>query len=107
MSGEDGLTANNKATEQNRTADLLITNQLLYQLSYGGLMISATAETATSIVDKYTPPKQIIKDFSSDFPHLNLPEPPRPSPVTFYMAPLVPNQTPPTGHPRLHRGSPA
>ncbi len=25
-----------KATERDRTADLLITNQLLYQLSYGG-----------------------------------------------------------------------
>ncbi len=25
-----------KATERSRTADLLITNQLLYQLSYGG-----------------------------------------------------------------------
>jgi hypothetical protein len=27
----------NRATERNRTADLLITNQLLYQLSYCGL----------------------------------------------------------------------
>ncbi len=26
-----------RATERDRTADLLITNQLLYQLSYGGL----------------------------------------------------------------------
>ena len=27
------------ATERSRTADLLITNQLLYQLSYGGVSV--------------------------------------------------------------------
>ena len=29
----------NGATERSRTADLLITNQLLYQLSYGGISV--------------------------------------------------------------------
>ena len=28
-----------RATERDRTADLLITNQLLYQLSYGGFLL--------------------------------------------------------------------
>ncbi len=31
------MTIQQKATERDRTADLLITNQLLYRLSYGGL----------------------------------------------------------------------
>ena len=30
-----------KATERDRTADLLITNQLLYRLSYGGLFLDS------------------------------------------------------------------
>ena len=33
------------ATERNRTADLLITNQLLYQLSYGGAFGTASGLT--------------------------------------------------------------
>jgi hypothetical protein len=33
-----GWLSNKKATEQDRTADLTITNRLLYHLSYGGLI---------------------------------------------------------------------
>ena len=34
--GDTTLFVKTRATERSRTADLMITNQLLYQLSYGG-----------------------------------------------------------------------